>query len=504
VIAGLSILVPIFCMVLVYLLGAKTQRDRVIFGVCTGLLGAAIALHVWLLTPAKLGFPTFLPFQATREIAIDVLKDTKHTLFGYGYTSFQLAFTQLRPSSINSTPFWNVRFSSARNEAFQIFITLGVVGFVAWLLLLLSLVRSAFPFTTITKPVGVAILVVILEFLLIPANVSLIILLFLLSLMLTLVIKEHHVGKISDIVLHLFAFKIVSPTTPSQVEKQRASQVFAGISSGILLLGITVGLYFLTRMFIAETLMYRSLIAANKNDGARTYALQSQAVTIAPFIDRYHASFAVTNYLIANTMASSGSLSPEDKANIPEIIQQSIREAKLAAQINQSKVEHWETLASLYQQLIGVAQGSEQWAVAAYVKAIQLDPGNPNLRVQLGSVYMSIQNYDQALRMFQQAIELKPDWANAYYNLANAYVQKGDRKNAIENLQRTLQFLPESSTQERKAIEDQIAELKRLEQQNAKTVKPAASKSASNDVQIRLPADLGLPEEATPTGTTNQ
>jgi tetratricopeptide (TPR) repeat protein len=79
------------------------------------------------------------------------------------------------------------------------------------------------------------------------------------------------------------------------------------------------------------------------------------------------------------------------------------------------------------------------------VRTIQTNPTDPTLRFELGTVYATLQNYEQAVRLFQQTIELKPDWANAYYNLANAYKQRGDNASALSVLQQTRQLIPADS-----------------------------------------------------------
>lgn len=501
VLSGLTLLIPLLVALGIELLNAKTGRDKVLYGVLSALLLAAVGYHVWLMTPAQLGPPNLIPFQASRSIAIDVLKQTKHMLLGYGPTSYTSAFTQLRPVGMNLTPAWNVRFSSARIEPLQIFTTLGLIGFVAWFILLAAFVRSMLPLTPTNRPLVVLLAVILLEFLFIPANLPLLVLLFLAGIGLTVALKQQTTRHVSDLILHLFAIRVVAPSTAAQVEKQQASRAFVGVCCAILAVGMGIAVYFLGRLYIADTIFYRSLLAAGKNEGNTTYNLQAQTIAIAPYVDRYRSSFAVTNFLIASSLASNSQASQEDKANVPQLIQQSIREAKAAVELDQGKVQHWETLATLYRQLIGVAQSSDQWTIAAYVRAIQLDPTNPSLRLDVGGTYLTMQDYDQAIRLFQQAIELKPDWANAYYNLANGYIQKGDKTAAIEALNKTLALLPESSMQERQAVQDQIAQLNK---QTKLTTKPTGTQNAlDNAGQIRLPEDLGLPV-ATPSGTTTQ
>ena len=143
------------------------------------------------------------------------------------------------------------------------------------------------------------------------------------------------------------------------------------------------------------------------------------------------------------------------------MIQQAIREARAATVINGSDSQNWQVLAQIYQNLIGVAEDADQWTVSAYTQAIQTDPTNPVLRVTLGGIFYNNKQYRQAASLFQQAIDLKADYANAYYNIANTLVQLEDYLNAKAAYQQTLLLIEPDS-------ESYITASKELEQVEAK------------------------------------
>ncbi|MBI2049697.1 tetratricopeptide repeat protein [Candidatus Roizmanbacteria bacterium] len=49
----------------------------------------------------------------------------------------------------------------------------------------------------------------------------------------------------------------------------------------------------------------------------------------------------------------------------------------------------------------------------------------------MGGIYYQLQQWDNAQNQFQIAINLKPDFANSYYNLGHALEQKGELENAL-------------------------------------------------------------------------
>jgi tetratricopeptide (TPR) repeat protein len=84
----------------------------------------------------------------------------------------------------------------------------------------------------------------------------------------------------------------------------------------------------------------------------------------------------------------------------------------------------------LYRNITGVASNSLTFSLDAYGRAVQLDPMNPALRVDVGSLYYATEDYDMAVRFYTDAVNLKPDYVNGYYNLAIALRRRGDLQNA--------------------------------------------------------------------------
>lgn len=57
-------------------------------------------------------------------------------------------------------------------------------------------------------------------------------------------------------------------------------------------------------------------------------------------------------------------------------------------------------------------------------EAIQLNPTEPTLYYNVGVMNMDQKNIDEAIKNFEKAIELKPDYADAYNNLGAAIIEK--------------------------------------------------------------------------------
>lgn len=499
------LLVPVIAVHAVELFFKKGKNDRIFHGIALGVLVLGLTANIFVMLPGKPAQPIMTPVRVSWSVAVDSFKNLKTAFLGYGPESFQVAFTQNRPLTLNTTPYWNVLFTTSRTELLNIIPTLGLVGTVAWVILMLAFLRVAFPMRKESRPLSVVIGIIVLEQLLFPAPIVTNAILFITATLLTIMLKQQKDERMADIILHLFAVRIVAPGSADKIEQHAASRILAIVLSVAVLAGIGVSTFFLGRVYAAEMLFYRSLRAAQTNNGKATYELQGRAVTLAPLSDKFRRAFASTNFLIAENIASSTQATDQDRNTIPQLIQQSIREGKAATNLDGRKTLNWQTLATIYRTLINVADGADQWAIAAYVRAIQTDPTNPLLRLDLGGVYVSMQNYEQAIRLFQQAAELKPDWPNAHFNLANAYRLKGEKQLALDALRETLRLLPMDNT-ERPKVEAQIAELERQVRPTTQQPRPQATPKPTPTPtpqlpqgEIRLPQDLGLPEATPPT-----
>jgi tetratricopeptide (TPR) repeat protein len=145
---------------------------------------------------------------------------------------------------------------------------------------------------------------------------------------------------------------------------------------------------------------------------------------------------------------------------LSKVLAQAVQSGKNAISTYPPKVNNWENLAGIYRAMIGSVKDADLWTVQAYQQAVRLDPMNPNIRLALGGVYYGAKNYDVAIEYFTQAANLKPNLANAYYNLSASYREKKDWERASQAMQRVIQIVPTSS-EDRKKAESELEEIKK-------------------------------------------
>ena len=82
-------------------------------------------------------------------------------------------------------------------------------------------------------------------------------------------------------------------------------------------------------------------------------------------------------------------------------------------------------------------------AIAQFQQALQLKPGYADAHINLGNALLKKGRVDEAIAQFQQAVQLKPGYAQAHNNLGDALLKAGRLDEAITQFQMALQLEPD-------------------------------------------------------------
>jgi type IV pilus assembly protein PilF len=96
-----------------------------------------------------------------------------------------------------------------------------------------------------------------------------------------------------------------------------------------------------------------------------------------------------------------------------------------------SKKDKATAMADMGQSL--VLQGNPREGLGYFLKAEEIDPGNPDIQHQLALVYQDIGAYDLALQHFKKAIGLKPDFSDAINDMGILYYKMKEYDKALES-----------------------------------------------------------------------
>lgn len=463
-----------------------------------------------------------LPFSISWKISVSAFRDMP--FYGSGPASYLSNFTTYKPIEFNATKFWNNRFSSAFNEYLQFLATLGAPGLIILLLLTVVFISKAIrSLTSSPDELTVALASAGLVFFAILALHS--------STFMVWVVG----------IIILASFMVIRKETKEELQIGIATSLperqgslggdeslrylrFDLLPTLLLLITLIIvggGLYYTGKFALADYYHRQALNSVALGQGLEAYNQLVKAESLNPGVDLYHTDLAQTNFALANAIALSkgpteasptGTLTDEDKQNIQLLLSQSINEGRIAVASNPNNPTNWEILGSIYRQISGVAQNALEFALDSYGRAIQKDPLNPLLRLSVGGIYYSVKDYDTAIRFFTDAINLKSDYANAYYNLTIALRDKGDINNAIMVAEKTVSLIDPKSVDYEMAsklladlqeIASKSAALKSTpsEDSDSKAKSPTKSSTLQNEAQKssalqdkNMPKVLDLPK----------
>jgi tetratricopeptide (TPR) repeat protein len=450
-----------------------------------------------------------LSFGNSWKVSSAIISNTP--LLGTGPSTFLFNFVNHKPVEFNQTNYWLVRFDTAYNEFLQVFGTLGLLGllaFVYFAVIVVSLglhgTRSGDHLLSRSLSVSAIVMVVLL---LVHASSPV---LWIVGIAILAMLMDAHksYGKAEELSIGIKASKLTD-----------SNLIVGDILPFIIFVPVALFVFWVFwNLFlgISADVNHRLALDSASKNGLETYNRLRDAERFNNFIDVYHTDLAQTNFALANALAASkgpsqaspaGSLTDSDKQTIQTLLSQSIAEARFAVALSPRNPQNWEILASIYRQISGVAQNALDFSLDAYGHAIQQDPLNPVLRLNVGGIYYSIKNYELATRFFTDAANLKPDYANAYYNLSIALRDKGDLKNAIAVAQQTVTILQANpQSPDYKTASQYLADLQARaatgSAQQSSITAPAAQQNGSlenkNLPQVQVPELNTKPEVATP------
>ncbi|MEZ6256046.1 MAG: hypothetical protein R3B92_04735 [Patescibacteria group bacterium] len=430
------------------------------------LMGAAVITILMLVTPATRSivgnenYPKEISLSARESwvVTLSVLRD--FPVLATGPSTFYLNYPRYKSLTQNNTDVWNVRFDKAYNEIFGLVAGLGVVGllaasFLAWKVALVLLDKSNMSDKTgVTQLLVVASIALFTAFLFTHATVLTAAMSFLfLSLVVGLgqIHNGKHVQKVSFSLSSISESMSILGGSSFGGKKETLQYVIAAA----MLTVTAYGGYYGYRTYLGEYYMRKSIIAAQQSNGGDTYTYQTRAIQANPQRGAYYNALARTNIALANAIASQENLSETDSQNVQQLIAQAIQMVRTSTEvISPLDVSGWETRALVYSALRGVAQDADVWAKGAYNTAIQLDPTNPSLRLALGGLHYTEEDYLTAANYFRQSVSLKTDYANARYNFASALVKLEAYEDAQRELEIVKRLVPESSPDAQKVAEE--------------------------------------------------
>jgi len=426
--------------------------------------------------------------------------------FGTGPNTYFQDYTRFKAQAVNATDIWDLRFNQASSRYVTSLATTGILGLLTWVLLVYFLVKIAIrgenKVFTLTETEEDALEDRKMYLGSLHASV--------LALLFSWLFSS---GSLSALIVFFVLMGLVATCVDIGKKERRST---ANVSLSVLIAALVflgASSYFGYRAYASDFLFRESLVDLTRG-GVNTYDLQRRAVILNPLYDLYRRNYAQTNLALASAVSQKENLTDQDAEDIRTLISQAVREIRVATEVLAPlNVENWEVRGAIYRNLNSVASDAMSWALNAYNTAISLDPASPRLRIDLGGIYFTAEDYQNAATVYSTAIRLKNDYANAHYNLAQALKKLEDWSNAKTELEIVLRLIPAESEDAKRVNEElaeavaKVAQLQALEPKP--TVQQLEAETQSPTIQPPLAGpdretnfvegqNINLPREATP------
>ncbi len=455
-----------------------------------------LGLHVYMMLPNRPAAIDFPPLAASWSVALDSVRVPKSALIGQGPDAYSSAFSKYKPAQLNLRRDWRTNFGSAPGAPLTMMVQLGFLGLIAWLLFFsqfFNFVRKNKKEVFFSPLTWMLIASFIIQLVLPPSYV----LLGLQAIILAFWIAQNK-NEFAVLKLNPLNASIDQPPV-SSVDRSKADKAAALVVNGLVLAVIVLLFYLTGRAYAAYNQSFLADKARMNNKAVEVYEHQRRAKLLNPYSDQIRRAYAQTNLQIAIALSNKTDITDQEKQQVGQLVQQAVTEARAAATINPNNLNNWLVLAQVYEQLAGSVEGADQWAVNTYIKAIQQAPSDPLLRISLGNILFNNNQLVEAANLYNQAINLKPNLATAYFHLGLAQQQAENYTGAKKTWERALELLNEGS-QDQEQLQKLIGQLdQKIEEQKAaaqaQQAQTEAAQESAEDEQAKEQQESPLSDE---------
>ncbi|MFH1767064.1 MAG: tetratricopeptide repeat protein [Patescibacteria group bacterium] len=392
-------------------------------------------------------YPTEVSLSSSSSFSIvkATLQETSW-LFGSGPGTFVMDYTKHQPEIINDSLLWDERFDRAGSYFLTLLPTIGVVGTLLFLTLMLLVAGTAL-WHLITKKADDEWKMTFVSF---AAWSVLAFGVFVYSSNMTL-----------SFMFWLLSAIIVSQAGPATKKIAFSQSPRYGLLTAFLFVLVSIGL--LTSMFVtgsryAAEIAFARGVASDKSGSGVDSIIEGldRAASMNKLSDLYYRNLG--NALLVKTaeLIQEPDVSPSD---IQMYIEASVTAAERATMLSPDYVVNWALLGDVYREVSPLVDGADELSISAYDRAVQLSPQNPKYRVMLGRAfliyadhlneYLTSDDEEFASRaktereaalasaetVLEEAIALKGDYAPAHYYLASVYERQGNLTEAVSRME---------------------------------------------------------------------
>jgi cytochrome c-type biogenesis protein CcmH/NrfG len=379
------------------------------------------------------------------SLSLTVAKESLKEKFflGAGPGQYGYAFSLHKPKDFNDNSLYNLRFYDGSGVVFESLSTIGALGTISLMLILLTFLGVIIYLLSRDKEknkiyslgfVSAAIIFLINALMLRMSGSILLVGVIISILAMALVIKE------SDSEERNFSLSLkASPKFALTL-----AFIFMVIATGVIFLFIFVGKVFVADMYIGSA----NREAAISETGSVAKVLK--AIDLYGKESRYYSRLSQEYMALVNQEIAKGE-GDRDLNKVQTYLNNSITAANMGKDLMKNDVLATEVSAQVYESAGVYVPDSLPLTEAAYKRAQELEPENPNFYLKLGQTKEALvatkqdeaekkQLIQEAGDLFQKSIDEKSNFDAGYYNLALVKQALGDMDSAVENMQKAISY----------------------------------------------------------------
>ncbi len=378
---------------------------------------------------------------ATYHVAVKAIRH--NPFFGTGPNTFNLDWTQWKPTQIVQTIFWNTDFNTGIGLVPTFLITTGILGFLAWLLFLFMFAKRGFQSMRLAFQQN-------------PTSNYFVMTSFVISLYswITLIVYTPNIVMLiiafmsTGVFIGILASKSEKGNYNFSFLNDPRNSFFSILALVVLIIIAVSTTYVFVEKFASVVYFSNSLNPqSNIQSLTRSESMLNNAISLDKN-DIYYRTLSQVYIAEISALLSDKTLSQDTLKSSLQTLVNSVQQAATSAVTqNPKQYLNWVNLGDIYSTLtsLGVA-GSYDNGVKAYDKAIALAPMNPSILLSKAQLELNNKNNDGATGFINQALALKPNYTDAIFMLAQIQVNAGNLPEAINQAEKAALITPNDPT----------------------------------------------------------
>ncbi len=415
----------------------------------------AVSLFFILLNPqtpwlAQRNNEIYLSQNTSLNISLQAIKE--RPIFGSGPGTFSYNFLKFKDPVFSQSALGNTVFSQGTSRVLNSLASTGIIGFIVLLAILALPIYYGIKFLILGKETSTQYWVLTLG--VTSALVVQVLMSFLYN---------------SNMVLGFINFLMIAclialiSSDKKQYELKPSSFLTLLVTFVFTLVFIFgLGLLILCgQKYVAEIKFNNAVLAWQTGDKVAGQKGLEEAASLNSSSDLYFRQLSqVYLFLLQDQLQNAkATMSDEEKNKLQIYIANAVNAASIATDINPKNSSNWSNRGYIYQSLNGLMGDSTTWANNSYAEALKLDPNEPYLLTQQGSINfisasaLGTDKADQknqllntAKTQLEKAITLNPNYSDGLYSLGLVYDALGQKDKAIEQFTKVQQLNPKDIT----------------------------------------------------------